>query len=72
MAGDWVSASATLKDFATSAWPAILLTGVAVIAEVVFRKASMHLSAKTTPSVVISAVYVGLAVVWVVTRGVHS
>ncbi len=72
VAGDWVSASATLKDFAMSAWPAILLTGVAVIAEVVFRRSSMHLSAKTIPSVVISAVYVGLAVVWVVTRGVHS
>ena len=72
VAGDWVSASATLKDFATSSWPAILLTAVAVAVEVVWRRASVHLSAKAIPSVVISAVYVGVALVWVVTRGVHS
>jgi len=72
VAGDWVSASATLKDFGASAWPAILLTGVAVGVEAVFRRASVHLSAKTIPSVVISAVYVGLALAWVVSRGVHS
>jgi hypothetical protein len=72
VAGDWISASATLKDFATSSWPAMLLTAVAVIVEVIFRRASIHLSAKTISSEVISAVYVGLAVVCVVTRGVHS
>ena len=72
VAGDWLSASATLKDFGASAWPAILLTVVAVGVEVVFRRASVHLSARTIPSVVISAVYVGLALVWVVSRGVHS
>jgi hypothetical protein len=72
VAGNWVSASATLKDFAASSWPAILLTAVAVMVELAFRKASVHLSAKTIPSVLISAVYVGLALVWIVTRGVHS
>jgi hypothetical protein len=50
----------------------MLLTAVAVGVEVLFRKALVHLSAKTSPSVVISAVYVGLALVWVVSRGVHS
>jgi hypothetical protein len=70
VAGDWVSASATLKDFATSSWPAILVTAVAVAVEVVLRRASLQLFAKTIPSVVISAVYVGLALVWVVIRGV--
>jgi hypothetical protein len=72
VAGDWVSASATLKDFVISAWPAMLLATVAVGVEVLFRKASVHLSAKTSPSLVISAVYVGLSLVWVVSRGVHS
>jgi uncharacterized membrane protein YjfL (UPF0719 family) len=72
VAGDWVSASATLKDFASSSWPAILLTAAAIVVELVFRRASLHLSTKTISSLVISAVYVGLALVWVVTRGVHS
>jgi uncharacterized membrane protein YjfL (UPF0719 family) len=72
VAGDWVSASATLKDFVISAWPATLLTVVAVVVEVLFGKASVHPSAKTSPSVVISAVYVGVSLVWVVSRGVHS
>ncbi len=72
VAGDWVSASATLKDFVISAWPAMLLAAVAVGVEVLFRKASVHLSAKTSPSLVISAVYVGVSLVWVVSRGVHS
>jgi len=72
VAGDWVSASATLKDFVISAWPAMLLAAAAVGVEVLFRKASVHLSAKTSPSLVISAVYVGVSLVWVVSRGVHS
>jgi len=72
VAGDWVSASATLKDFVISAWPAMLLAAVAVGVEVLFRKASVHLSAKTSPSLVVSAVYVGVSLVWVVSRGVHS
>ena len=72
VAGDWVSASATLKDFVISSWPAMLLAAVAVGVEVLFRKASVHLSATTSPSLVISAVYVGVSLVWVVSRGVHS
>ena len=72
VAGDWVSASATLKDFVISAWPAMLLAAVAVGVEVLFRKASVHLSAKTSLSLVISAVYVGVSLVWVVSRGVNS
>jgi uncharacterized membrane protein YjfL (UPF0719 family) len=72
VAGDWISASATLKDFGASAWPAILLTAVAVAVELVFRRVSVDLSAKTIPSVVVSALYLGFALVWVVSRGVYS
>src|SRR5258708_6343298 len=72
VAGDWVSASATLKDFGASAWPAILLTGVAGGGGGGFRRASVHLSPRAIPSVVISAAYVGLSLVWGVGRGVHS
>jgi uncharacterized membrane protein YjfL (UPF0719 family) len=72
VAGDWVSALATLKDFAVSSLLAILLTAVAVVVELTFRSASVHISAKTTPSVVVSAVYVAFALVWIVARGVHS
>lgn len=72
VAGDWISTSATLKDFGVSAWPAILLTAVAVGVEVAFRRAPAHLSAKTIPSLAVSAAYVSLALAWVVSLGVHS
>ena len=69
VAGDWVSASATFKDFATSSWPAMLLTSLAVTVELALRKA--HFVAKKVPSIVIATVYGGLALVWIAVRGVH-
>lgn len=69
VAGDWTSGSATLRDFAHFSWPAILLTVVAVIVERVLR-ITMPYRSKTVPSMV-SALYVGLALTWVVARGLR-
>lgn len=33
VAGDWISAGATITDFARAAWPALLLAGLAAVAE---------------------------------------
>ena len=37
VAGDWVSAGATLRDFAVAAWPALVLLGFAILVERSFR-----------------------------------
>jgi hypothetical protein len=70
VAGDWTSASATLKDFALSSWPAILLAVIAMVAELVLRRTS-HKSSKAM-SFLISALYVSVALAWVVARGFRS
>jgi uncharacterized membrane protein YjfL (UPF0719 family) len=72
VAGDWGSASATLKDFVLSSWPAVVLTIVAVFVELALQRSSIHISERTISSAFISAVYVGLAVAWVAALGVHS
>jgi hypothetical protein len=71
VAGDWVSAAAALKDFLYFSWPAVTLTAVAIFLELALRRASIRFTG-TIPSAVVSAVYVGLGLVWVVARGVHS
>src|SRR5438132_8198507 len=72
VAGDWVSAAATLKDFLYYSWPAVTLTAVAIFLELALRRASIRFFTGTIPSAVVSAVYVGLGLAWVVARGVHS
>lgn len=67
VAGNWTSASATLKDFALSAWPAILLSIVAIIVEHAFRRMTSKAS-KAVPFIM-SAMYVGVALAWVIDRG---
>lgn len=67
VAGDWISASATLKDFARSAWPAILLSITATMVEHAFRRRTSKPS-KVVPFI-ISATYVGVALAWVLDRG---
>lgn len=72
VAGDWVSAAATLKEFLYYSWPAVTLTTIAIFMELALRRTSIRFSAATLPSAVVSAVYVGLGLAWVVARGVHS
>lgn len=69
VAGDWVSASATFKDFAASSWPAMLLTSLVVTVELALRKA--HFAVKKVPSIVIATAYGALALVWIAVRGLH-
>jgi len=72
VAGDWVSASATLKDFLHSSWPAMTLTAIAVILELALKRASIRFSSRITVSAVVSVAYIGLGLAWIVTRGLHS
>ncbi len=37
VAGDWVSMGATLADFASAGWPALLLTGIAIAVNFILR-----------------------------------
>lgn len=69
VAGDWTSASATLKDFALSSWPAILLAAIAVVLESIFRRTNRKLP-KVVPSF-ISLFYISTAVYWVAAQGFH-
>jgi uncharacterized membrane protein YjfL (UPF0719 family) len=71
VAGDWVSASATLRDFLHSSWPAVAMTAIAVFLELVLKRVSIRFSSGIAVSAVFSAFYVGLGLAWIVTRGVH-
>ena len=71
VAGDWVSASATLRDFLHSSWPAVAITAIAVLLELALKRTSIRFSSRITVSAVLSATYIGLGLVWIVTRGVH-
>lgn len=44
VAGDWVSAEAALHDFAVVAWPAVLLLGLAVALEMLYRPGPNRMS----------------------------
>ena len=72
VAGDWVSASATLKHFLHSSWPAVATTAIAVFLELALKRVSIRFSSRIAVSAVLSAVYIGLGLAWIVTRGVHS
>jgi uncharacterized membrane protein YjfL (UPF0719 family) len=37
VAGNWISAQTTLEDFVTLGWPALVLTGAAIVLEFLFR-----------------------------------
>ena len=69
VAGDWISASATLKDFVLSSWPAIVLTAIAVFVESIFRLTNRKLP-KVVPAF-ISVFYISAAIYWVAARGFH-
>ena len=71
VAGNWTSLSGTLRDFAICLWPAVILTMIALTVEKV-AKAKSTRPFGTTMSLVISASYVGVAIVWVAIQGIHS
>jgi len=69
VAGDWVSAAATVRDFLLSLWPAVACTVVATIWE---RALPASHRGKLMWSLFVSAVYVALAVAWVLLKGVKG
>ncbi len=73
VAGDWVSAEATLRDFVFDAWPAILLALLAVAGEYLLAASVLGkgLRVKVGTSVAIAACYASVALFWIVVRGVH-
>jgi uncharacterized membrane protein YjfL (UPF0719 family) len=72
VAGDWVSAAATLKDFFSWSWPAIVLAAFAVLVETVLAKNPRKDSSSVGLSAILGLTYVAVASVWVIARGVHS
>ena len=71
VAGDWVSVSTTLKDFGRSAWPAILLTAVAIVIEAA-RKSRTNAPPKGAPgSIALAITYVASATAWVLAHGLR-
>lgn len=66
VAGDWVSAEATVRDFAVAAWPALILLGLAAVLERRLRPSREQPFAPAASGLPPAAVYVGLALLWLV------
>jgi uncharacterized membrane protein YjfL (UPF0719 family) len=66
VAGDWVSAADTVRDFAVTAWPVLVLFGLAVYLERRLRPSREQPFAPAASGLPPAAVYVGLAVLWLV------
>jgi uncharacterized membrane protein YjfL (UPF0719 family) len=65
VAGDWVSAFATVRDFAGSSWPVLVLTIAAVAVERFLHRAKVPQGS----SAIISIIYISAAVVWIIAHG---
>jgi uncharacterized membrane protein YjfL (UPF0719 family) len=69
-AGDWVSAGATLRDFAALAWPALGLLALALVVERALRpSAEAPQRAVVAAGIAPAALHLALALAWAVTRG---
>jgi uncharacterized membrane protein YjfL (UPF0719 family) len=66
VAGDWISVEATVRDFAFTAWPALVLLGLAVWLERRLRPSREQPFAPAASGLPPAAVYVGLALLWLV------
>jgi len=71
VAGDWVAATATLKDFARSCWPAIFLSVIATVFEASRKNKKMQPSDGAAGSLALAFVYVASASAWVIAHGVR-
>jgi len=65
VAGDWVSAGATVSDFAAAAWPLLAITATLCCVEFVFRRSRLSLGA----SGLFAAVELGCAAYFLVWAG---
>lgn len=72
VAGDWISWSATMLDFARSLWPGVALCAAMILVEMILRKGRRRRAAELSVSVSTAVFYVALACAWVLYRGVHS
>lgn len=74
VAGDWISAVATINDFARSIWPAISLGVMAAGAERLRWRAQAvdAIYVSRSASIAAAVLYLSLAVVWILVRGIHS
>jgi uncharacterized membrane protein YjfL (UPF0719 family) len=73
VAGDWVSAPATIYDFVAVAWPAAALIAVAVLVErAVAPSAELPATPVVTLGLVPALVYAGAAILYVMTLGVPA
>jgi len=72
VAGDWVSATATLRDFAVHAWPALLLVGLAVVVERLTPRMERGLTSGLVLGVLPAFIYLGGATVWLLQVGVGA
>jgi hypothetical protein len=72
VAGDWISWSTTVLDFARSLWPGVILCAAMILVEMVLRKGRLRRAAELSASIGAAASYIALACAWVLYRGVHS
>lgn len=71
VAGDWVSAEATLKDFAWSCWPAIVLSACVIAIEASRKVAKQESAEGFGGSIALAVIYIASAAAWVIAHGFH-
>ncbi len=69
VAGDWVSAGATMEDFAILAWPVVLLVAIVIPIERKLKPRFHVGGALESPALMPAALYLGLAVTVLVVAG---
>jgi hypothetical protein len=72
VAGDWVSVSATIRDFAIHAWPALPLVALAVIVERLMPPLERGLTSGLVLGVLPALIYLGGAASWLLQVGIGA
>ncbi len=72
VAGDWVSASATIRDFAVHAWPVLVLVGLAFIVERLTPRMERGTTARLLLGVLPASIYLGGAAAWLLQVGIGA
>lgn len=71
VAGDWVSARTTLRDFVWSCWPAMLLSACVIVIEASRRLAKQESAKGSGGSIALAVIYIASAAAWVMAHGFH-
>jgi hypothetical protein len=72
VAGNWISWSASIQDFARSLWPGVILSAAMILVELLLRPGRRQRTAELSVSIGAAVSYIALASAWVVYRGVDS